>query len=92
MLHIPVSRWGEPYRSLDIDKVVHFATGEPVAEVSQANGGPGQLPPSIRPETFDTREPVPFVVSLGRRGDNETTRRPLASSCALRSRWIAWRS
>jgi acyl-CoA reductase-like NAD-dependent aldehyde dehydrogenase len=39
MLHIPVSRWGEPYKSLDIDKVVHFATGEPVAEVSQANGG-----------------------------------------------------
>src|ERR671922_239700 len=24
MLHIPVSRWGEPYKSLDLDKVVHF--------------------------------------------------------------------
>lgn len=39
MLHIPVSRWGEPYKSLDIDKVVHFATGEALAEVSRANGG-----------------------------------------------------
>jgi acyl-CoA reductase-like NAD-dependent aldehyde dehydrogenase len=39
MLHIPVLRWGEPYKSLDIDKVVHFDTGEPLAEVSQANGG-----------------------------------------------------
>jgi acyl-CoA reductase-like NAD-dependent aldehyde dehydrogenase len=39
MLHIPVLRWGEPYKSLDIDKVVHFATGEPLAEVSRANGG-----------------------------------------------------
>jgi acyl-CoA reductase-like NAD-dependent aldehyde dehydrogenase len=39
MLHIPVSRWGEPYKSLDIDKVVHFATGEVLAEVSRANGG-----------------------------------------------------
>src|SRR5438093_190335 len=39
MLHIPVLRWGEPYKSLDLDKVSHFATGEPVAEVSRANGG-----------------------------------------------------
>jgi acyl-CoA reductase-like NAD-dependent aldehyde dehydrogenase len=39
VLHIPVLRWGEPYKSLDIDKVVHFASGEPLAEVSRANGG-----------------------------------------------------
>src|SRR6202790_1116336 len=39
MLHIPVSRWGEPYKSLDLDKVVHFDTGEVLAEVSRANGG-----------------------------------------------------
>lgn len=37
MIHIPVSRWGEPYKSLDIDKVVHFATGEVLCEVSRAN-------------------------------------------------------
>jgi acyl-CoA reductase-like NAD-dependent aldehyde dehydrogenase len=39
MLHIPVLRWGEPYKSIDVDKIVHFATGEPVAETSRANGG-----------------------------------------------------
>jgi acyl-CoA reductase-like NAD-dependent aldehyde dehydrogenase len=39
MLHIPVSRWGEPYKSMDVDKVVHFATGEVLAEVSRSNGG-----------------------------------------------------
>ena len=39
MIHFPALRWGKPYRSLDIDKVVHFDTGEPVAEVSQANPG-----------------------------------------------------
>ncbi|MCR9117680.1 MAG: aldehyde dehydrogenase family protein, partial [bacterium] len=39
MLKIPVLRWGEPYESLDVDNVVHFSTGEPIAEVSQANGG-----------------------------------------------------
>lgn len=38
-MHIPISRWGEPYKSLDIDKVVHFDTGEVMAEVSRANGG-----------------------------------------------------
>jgi len=38
-VHIPVLRWGEPYKSMDVDKVVHFATGEPLAEVSRANAG-----------------------------------------------------
>ena len=39
MLHIPVLRWGEPYKSLEVDKVVHFVTGEAMAEVSRANAG-----------------------------------------------------
>jgi acyl-CoA reductase-like NAD-dependent aldehyde dehydrogenase len=39
MTHIPVLRWGEPYKSLDVDKVVHFDTGEALAEVSRANAG-----------------------------------------------------
>jgi acyl-CoA reductase-like NAD-dependent aldehyde dehydrogenase len=39
VIQIPISRWGEPYKSLDLDKVVHFATGEVLAEVSRANGG-----------------------------------------------------
>ena len=39
MLEIPVLRWGQPYKSLDVDEVVHFATGEPIARVGRANGG-----------------------------------------------------
>jgi len=39
MLHLPVLRWGQPYTSMDVDPVVHFATGEPIARVSRANGG-----------------------------------------------------
>jgi len=39
MIHIPVLRWGEPYKSLETDKVVHFDSGEVLAEVSRANGG-----------------------------------------------------
>ena len=37
MLHIPIARWGEPYKSLEADKVVHFVSGETLAEVSRAN-------------------------------------------------------
>src|SRR5262245_4338474 len=39
MLHLPVLRWGQPYTSLEVDSVVHFMTGEPIAKVSRANGG-----------------------------------------------------
>ena len=39
MLNIPIIRWGKPYESLEVDEVLHFATGEPIAKVSQSNGG-----------------------------------------------------
>jgi acyl-CoA reductase-like NAD-dependent aldehyde dehydrogenase len=39
MIHLPVLRWGQPYTSLEVDEVLHFATGEPIAKVSRANGG-----------------------------------------------------
>ena len=39
MFSIPVIRWGEPYTSMETSEVVHFATGEPVATMSLANGG-----------------------------------------------------
>jgi acyl-CoA reductase-like NAD-dependent aldehyde dehydrogenase len=39
VLNIPILRWGAPYTSMDIDEVVHFDTGEPIAKVSRANAG-----------------------------------------------------
>src|SRR6476661_2346472 len=39
MIQLPVLRWGQPYTSMDVDEVVHFQTGEPIAKVSRANGG-----------------------------------------------------
>jgi acyl-CoA reductase-like NAD-dependent aldehyde dehydrogenase len=39
VLNLPVLRWGKPYDSLETDQVLHFLTGEPIAKVSQANGG-----------------------------------------------------
>lgn len=39
MINLPVLRWGKSYESLEVDEVVHFETGEPIAKVSQANAG-----------------------------------------------------
>ena len=39
MLNLPVIRLGKPYESLETQEVVHFLTGEPIANVSSANGG-----------------------------------------------------
>lgn len=39
MLHIPLLRRGQPYRSLDVARAPHHATGKPFAEISQANVG-----------------------------------------------------
>jgi acyl-CoA reductase-like NAD-dependent aldehyde dehydrogenase len=39
MVKIPILRWGQPYESLELDTVLHFITGEPLAQVSQAIPG-----------------------------------------------------
>lgn len=39
MLHIPILRKGNPYKSVDIQRVPHFRTRETFVEVSQANAG-----------------------------------------------------
>ncbi len=39
MLHIPILRHGKPYTSVETVEILHHATGEPVAVVSQANSG-----------------------------------------------------
>jgi acyl-CoA reductase-like NAD-dependent aldehyde dehydrogenase len=39
MLHIPILRQGEPYRSLDVARVPHHRTRELFVEISQANVG-----------------------------------------------------
>lgn len=39
MLHIPILRHGEPYKSLDVVRVPHHQTRELFVEISQANAG-----------------------------------------------------
>ncbi len=39
MIHIPILRQGEPYKSLDVARVLHHQTRELFVDVSQANSG-----------------------------------------------------
>jgi acyl-CoA reductase-like NAD-dependent aldehyde dehydrogenase len=39
MIHLPILRFGRPYKSLDVARAVHYQTREPIAEISQANLG-----------------------------------------------------
>jgi acyl-CoA reductase-like NAD-dependent aldehyde dehydrogenase len=65
VLHIPVLRWGEPYKSLDVDKVVHFVTGEPLAEVSRANAGLVERDMRHAPRARDVLREIPIAELLG---------------------------
>jgi acyl-CoA reductase-like NAD-dependent aldehyde dehydrogenase len=36
-------RWGKPYKSLELQDVIHFDTGEPIAKIGQVNGSMVQM-------------------------------------------------
>jgi len=72
MLEIPVLRWGQPYQSLDVDEVVHFSTGEPIARVSRANGGLIQRDMRQAQRARDALSGVPIdelIERVGRAGE-----------------------
>lgn len=72
MLSLPVLRWGQPYTSMDVDDVVHFATGEPIARVSRANGGLIRRDMRKAQRARDVLREIPIeelVARVGRAGD-----------------------
>lgn len=71
MIHFPILRWGQPYTSLETTQVHHFATGEPVAEVSQSN--PGIVARDLRKGSERAREvlreiPCADLLAMVKRG------------------------
>jgi len=70
MLHIPILRHGRPYESVDKITILHHATGEPVAQVSQAN--PGLVGRDIRSmndrvlEQFTVKQLMAFCKTAGK--------------------------
>src|SRR5687767_7534505 len=72
MLQLPILRWGEPYTSMDVDTVVHFATGEPIAAVSRANGGMIQRDARKAQRARDVLREIPIdelIARVGRAGE-----------------------
>jgi acyl-CoA reductase-like NAD-dependent aldehyde dehydrogenase len=72
MLNIPILRWGQPYTSIDVDDVVHFATGEAIARVSRANGGLIQRDMRKAQRARDALRAIPIdelIVRVGRAGE-----------------------
>ncbi|HJZ55383.1 MAG TPA: aldehyde dehydrogenase family protein, partial [Gemmataceae bacterium] len=66
MLHIPINRWGEPYKSMDIDQVVHFETGEVLAAVSRANAGLVERDMRHAPRARAALRDIPVPELIGR--------------------------
>jgi acyl-CoA reductase-like NAD-dependent aldehyde dehydrogenase len=72
MLQLPVLRWGQPYTSMEVDEVVHFATGEPIAKVSRANGGLIQRDMRKAQRARDVLREIPIddlIARVGNAGD-----------------------
>ena len=67
-INIPVLRWGQPYTSIDVDPVVHFATGEPIASVSRANGGLIQRDMRKAARARDVLREIPIDELIARAG------------------------
>jgi acyl-CoA reductase-like NAD-dependent aldehyde dehydrogenase len=71
-MHLPVLRWGEPYTSMEVDEVVHFSTGEPIARVSRANGGLIQRDARKAQRARDLLRELPIddlIARVGRAGE-----------------------
>src|SRR5512134_2217413 len=72
MLHLPALRFGEPYTSMEVDEVVHFSTGEPIAKVSRANGGLIQRDARKAQRARDALREIPIddlIAKAGRAGE-----------------------
>ncbi len=71
-MHLPVLRWGSPYKSLEVDQVVHFATGEPIASVSRANAGLIQRDARKAQRARDVLRAIPIdelIARVGKAGE-----------------------
>jgi acyl-CoA reductase-like NAD-dependent aldehyde dehydrogenase len=71
-MHLPVLRWGNPYKSLEVDEVVHFATGEPIASVSRANAGLIQRDARKAQRARDVLRAIPIdelIARVGKAGE-----------------------
>ena len=62
--HIPILRFGERYESLDTNRVIDHATEEPLAIVSQANGGLIRRDLMRKSDCFRSIKKIPYRQSI----------------------------
>jgi acyl-CoA reductase-like NAD-dependent aldehyde dehydrogenase len=60
MFDIPVLRWGQTYESMEKAPVIHFATGEPVAQLHQATGMQAKLDLKKAQKARDALRQIPI--------------------------------
>jgi len=61
VLEIPVVRWGQPYKSMEQESIVHFESGETLATVHQANSGLIQLDMRKAQKARDILRDIPIL-------------------------------
>ncbi len=68
-MHLPILRAGQPYTSLDRLTIAHIATGQPVAQVSQANRGLIARDLAAQERNYHALQalPVAELVAIGQR-------------------------
>jgi hypothetical protein len=66
VLTLSALRWGKPYKSLEVQEVVHFDTGEPIAAISQVNGGMLQLDMRKAPRAREVLREIPTAELLAK--------------------------
>ncbi|MCY2966522.1 MAG: aldehyde dehydrogenase family protein, partial [Planctomycetota bacterium] len=72
MVEIPVIRWGKQYDSLEKQEVVHFETGEVLAQVHQANGGMLKMDRRFSQRARDVLRQIPIdtlIEMMAKAGD-----------------------
>lgn len=65
MLHLPILRWGVPYRSVNQVVMPHFRTREPLVTVSQANLGLIRRDLLRQREARETLQRIPVAELIG---------------------------
>ncbi len=59
MLTLSALRWGKLYKSLELQEVIHFDTGEPIAKIGMVNGGMLQLDLKYAPRARAVLRQIP---------------------------------
>jgi len=91
MLHLPILRWGVPYRSVNQVVTPHFRTRQPFVSMSQANLGLIRRDLLKQGESRAKLQAIPYrelVAMANRAAGSERLRRTPGSDTRRQPRWL----